>query len=129
MGTSGFSSRADFARSQGQNVTAVNSLQSSVSSMTISKQAEMAQYEFEKASLQAALNGAASSYNSIAQFDTGTSSVPKTGLAVIHEGERVINDDQNKDIVSMLSEIATQVKKTADTLVRVTRNGDAMVTV
>jgi len=128
MGTGGFSSRADFARSKGQNVTAVNSLQSSISTMTMSKQAELAQYEFEKLSLQQALNGAASAYNSAAGFDTGTSYVPKTGLAVIHEGERIINDDQNKDIVSMLSEILTQAKKTADTLVRVTRNGDAMVT-
>lgn len=47
----------------------------------------------------------------IPRFATGSSYVPRTGLAIVHQGERIINPQQNGDIVDSLKTVA---KKTDD---------------
>jgi tape measure domain-containing protein len=88
-------------------------------------------------------------WDNIASYDTGTSYVPKDGMAMIHEGEAVLTKSQNASIthdsstiVSELKALRTEVtnlrysadrtaihsKRAADVLVNVSPNGDAIQT-
>jgi tape measure domain-containing protein len=88
-------------------------------------------------------------WDNIASYDTGTSYVPKDGMAMIHEGEAVLTKSQNESItqdssmiVSELKALRTEVtnlrysaertaihsKRAADVLVNVSPNGDAIQT-
>jgi TP901 family phage tail tape measure protein len=44
------------------------------------------------------------------RFASGTSFVPKTGAALVHKGERIINPQQNQDLVSTLKEVLSAVQ-------------------
>jgi hypothetical protein len=73
--------------------------------------------------------------NNLASFDSGSSFIPKTGIAMVHKGERIINPQQNGDLVAAIKALtqavasgATYSKKTADLLVRVTRDGESLLT-
>ena len=46
---------------------------------------------------------AAAAFAAVAAFDTGTDYVPKTGMAVIHQGERILNTQQNEQITKAFS--------------------------
>lgn len=52
----------------------------------------------------------------IPRFATGTSYVPRTGPAIVHQGERIINPQQNGDIVESLKNVA---KKTEENTVAI----------
>lgn len=73
--------------------------------------------------------------NNLASFDSGVRNVKKTGLAMIHKGENVINNQQSNDILKSLNRLVEVVangnvhaRKTADLLVRVTRDGESLLT-
>lgn len=42
-------------------------------------------------------------------FASGTSYVPRTGPAIVHQGERIINPQQNQDIVSALQQLINKI--------------------
>jgi hypothetical protein len=44
------------------------------------------------------------------RFASGTSFVPRTGAALVHKGERIINPQQNQDLVSTLKEVLSAVQ-------------------
>jgi hypothetical protein len=88
-------------------------------------------------------------WDNIASFDTGTSYVPKDGVAMIHEGEAVLTRSQNASMTQDSATIATELKalrievtnlryssertaihskRAADVLVNVSPNGDAIQT-
>lgn len=47
----------------------------------------------------------------IPKFASGTSFVPRTGPAIVHQGERIINPEQNRDLIRLLEQL---VRKIAD---------------
>lgn len=106
MTSKGFSNVLDFRRAQGQNLAAIGSVQDSTQSQIDAQRKQLAQFEFEKQALQEGLAKAGSAFfNSVAKFDTGTSYVPKTGMAIIHKGERVVSNSQNKDLTALLGQL------------------------
>jgi hypothetical protein len=44
------------------------------------------------------------------RFETGTSFVPRTGVALVHKGERIINPQQNQDLVTVLKQVLSAVQ-------------------
>ncbi|MDC8446461.1 MAG: hypothetical protein LV471_11115 [Nitrosomonas sp.] len=46
----------------------------------------------------------------IPRFATGTSFVPRTGPAIVHQGERIINPQQNQDLVDLLKQLVQKVE-------------------
>jgi hypothetical protein len=44
------------------------------------------------------------------RFETGTSFVPRTGVALVHKGERIINPQQNQDLVTVLKQVLRAVQ-------------------
>jgi hypothetical protein len=75
-------------------------------------------------------------------YDVGTAYVPNTGPAILHQGERVLTASDNKNLsmeiralrMEMMEvkrateDTAKNTRSTSDILVRVTRDGDALVT-
>lgn len=47
-------------------------------------------------------------------FATGSDFVPFTGPAIVHKGERIINNDQNRDIVDALKQLVQSVSKSTE---------------
>lgn len=73
--------------------------------------------------------------NNLASFDVGTSFVPRTGLAMVHKGEQIINSSKNADIALALQELVAEIKKvvassgkTAELLDSVSGGGGAFLT-
>ena len=63
-------------------------------------------------------------FNSVAKFDTGTSYVPKTGMAIIHKGERVVSNSQNKDLTALLGQLVNVMSgnsKSTDDMLKLLR--------
>ena len=137
MGSKGFSNVLDFRRAQGQNLAAIGSVQNSTQSQIDYQRKQLAQFEFEKQMLQEGLARAGNAFfNSVAKFDSGTSYVPKTGMAIIHKGERVVSNSQNKDLTALLGQLVnimgSNSKSTDDMLKllrRVTDGGSSLRTV
>jgi len=118
---SGFSDRLGFLRSQGKNLEVLQLLRVAVDK-SIKGERE-------------ALRAVHSERNKIPSFDVG-GIVPKTGIALVHKGERVINPQQNEAIVNLLQEliIATKSgsnysKSVYDFFSRMTDDGAALRTV
>ncbi|MXS81580.1 hypothetical protein [Nitrosomonas oligotropha] len=61
----------------------------------------------------------------IPRFATGSSYVPRTGPAIVHQGERIINPQQNGDIVDSLKTVARKTEENTNAinnLYRLVRN-------
>lgn len=115
MGMDKFSNVIDFQRAKGRNAAAVMGLQGAVDGQIVQKNFQLQSLMNEKDAFRAALERAASMYMSeVASFDTGISSVPRTGLAMIHKNERIINSEQNADLTTLLEKLIEKVSKNAD---------------
>jgi tape measure domain-containing protein len=87
--------------------------------------------------------------DNLPSYDVGTSFVPQDGPAMIHKGERILTASENSDLSSMNAamvgelralrsevsqlrrdgyETAKNTKRTSDILVRVTRDGESILT-
>lgn len=115
MGTGTFSTGADFRRAQGQNIGMVNELISG------------AEYQIEKKRMAIR--------RSFGSYAVGTSFVPETGLNMNHRGERIINPDQNRDLIFSIKSLVSAVmegnvhaRKTAKILTSVTQDGNSLLT-
>ncbi len=123
--SSGFSSGLDFQRSTGKNLEVLR-LVSQAIDKSISAETESANlFQRERNKLS----------SRIPSFDVG-GIVPKTSLAMVHKGERIINPQQNEALVSLLQDLIGAVKsgtastKDTYTLLRnMTNNGTALNTV
>lgn len=45
----------------------------------------------------------------IPKFASGTSYVPRTGPAIVHQGERIINPEQNQDLIKLLEKLVQKI--------------------
>jgi len=99
--TSGFGDRLSFLRSQGKNLEVLQLL-----SVAVNKSI---------ASERGALQAVASERNRIPipSFDVG-GIVPKTSIAMVHKGERIINPQQNEALVELLQQLITATKSGAN---------------
>lgn len=99
--TSGFGDRLSFLRSQGKNLEILQLL-----SVAVNKSI---------ASERGALQAVASERNRIPipSFDVG-GIVPKTSIAMVHKGERIINPQQNEALVELLQQLLTATKSGAN---------------
>jgi hypothetical protein len=113
MGTDNFSSSLDYLRAKGANAAAVVGLQGVIGNRIAAKNKELAQFEFEKAELQAGLSRAAQMYASFPRYASGSSYIERTGPAIVHQGERIINPAQNSDLVEMLRQVVAKVGTSA----------------
>ena len=43
------------------------------------------------------------------KFASGTSYVPRTGPAIVHQGERIINPEQNQDLIKLLEQLVQKI--------------------
>lgn len=112
MGSDGFSSGLDFQRAKGKNAGAVIGLQDIVSGSISQKNGELSQFMFEEELLQQSLVNAASAYSAaLPRFASGSSYVPQTGLAMVHQGERIINPQQNQDLILSNKQQAKEIKE------------------
>ena len=99
MSTSGFGDRLGFLRSQGKNLEVLQLL-----SIAVSKSIK---------GEQDALRAVNSERNKIPSFDIG-GIVPKTSIAMVHKGERIINPQQNEALVDLLQQLLTATKSGAN---------------
>lgn len=112
MGSDGFSSGLDFQRAKGKNAGAVIGLQDIVSGSISQKNGELSQFMLEEELLQQSLVKAASAYSAaLPRFASGSSYVPQTGLAMVHQGERIINPQQNQDLILSNKQQAKEIKE------------------
>lgn len=91
----GFTSRADFIRSQSINLQILNMLARATNRSIFGETQAANLFQRER--------------NNIPSFDVG-GVVPKTGIALVHKGERVINPQQNEAIVKLLQDVVNAVK-------------------
>ena len=109
-----FGNVIDFQRARGRNAEIVTGLQGVVDGRLMQGRMQLGALISEKEAFKEALARAASMYVSeIASFDTGTSSVPRTGLAIIHKDERIINSEQNGDLTDLLQKLIAKVSENA----------------
>ena len=95
MSASGFGDRLSFLRSQGKNLEVLQLL-----SIAVNKSI---------AGERGALQAVASERNRLPSFDVG-GIVPKTSIAMVHKGERIINPQQNEALVELLQQLLTATK-------------------
>lgn len=93
--SAGFSSRDDFIRSQSINLQILNLLARATNRSIFGEIGAANAFQRER--------------NKIPSFDVG-GVVPKTGIALVHKGERVINPQQNEAIVKLLQDVVNAVK-------------------
>ena len=112
MDSSGFVSGLDFQRAKGKNASAVIGLQGFVSGRIAQENSRLSQFMFEKEMLQQSLANAAVAYSAaLPRYAAGTSYVPNTGLAMVHRGERIINPQQNNDLIGAIKQLAKEMKE------------------
>jgi len=122
--SAGFSNRRDFEISKSLSISLISKLAESISGSINFRRASIADDTNRVSRLQG-----------IQSFASG-GVVPKTGLALIHKNERVINPQQNEAIVDLLKIVADAVKSSGystdqmySLLRNMTNNGTALNTV
>lgn len=99
MSASGFGDRLSFLRSQGKNLEVLQLL-----SIAVNKSI---------AGERGAMQAVASERNRLPSYDVG-GIVPKTSIAMVHKGERLINPQQNEALVELLQQLITATKSGAN---------------
>lgn len=119
--SAGFSNRRDFELSKSLSVSLISKLAESISGSINFRRASIADDTNRVSKLQSFASGGV---------------VPRTGLALIHKDERVINPQQNEAIVDLLKIVADAVKSSGystdqmySLLRNMTNNGTALNTV
>jgi len=97
--TSGFGDRLSFLRSQGKNLEVLQLLSIAVGTAVAGE--------------RGAMQAVASERNKLPSFDVG-GIVPKTSIAMVHKGERIINPQQNEALVELLQQLITATKSGAN---------------
>jgi len=134
--SAGFGSSLEFNRSKSQNISAISSLQSVIGSSISGKNTDIANLITGEATQKKILESILlERIGRAPSFDVG-GVVPKTGLALVHKNERVINPQQNEAIVDLLKMVVDAVKSGSDSndklyklLRSMTNNGTALNTV
>jgi len=134
--SAGFGSSLEFNRSKSQNISAISSLQSVIGSSISGKNADIANLKVGEETQRKILESILlERIGRVPSFDVG-GVVPKTGLALVHKNERVINPQQNEAIVDLLKMVVDAVKSGSDSndklyklLRSMTNNGTALNTV
>lgn len=99
MSASGFGDRLSFLRSQGKNLEVLQLL-----GIAVGKALD---------GVRESARSVASERNKIPSFDVG-GIVPKTSIAMVHKGERIINPQQNEALVDLLQQLLTAAKSGAN---------------
>lgn len=129
MGPDSFSNVLDFQRAKALNVSAIGSLQDSIGSTISSDYASIDSLRLQEINYRNNLDSIAREMvDKLPRYATGSSYITQTGPAILHKGERVINPQQNQDLVDgikMLVKKIEELTQSAETQRRMLR--EAMV--
>lgn len=129
MGSDSFSNVLDFQRAKALNVSAIGSLQDSIDSTISSDYASIDSLKLQEINYRNNLDSIAREMvDKLPRYATGSSYIAKTGPAILHQGERVINPKQNQDLVDGIMTLVKKIEEgtvSAEALRRMLR--EAMV--
>lgn len=100
--TSGFTSSFDFELSQAKNYAILQMLNDAADKSIAAARETMSLFASER--------------NRLTKYATGTAYVPRTGPAIVHQGERIIPADQNKNLAK--TEDSKELKASIDQLIK-----------
>lgn len=115
MGTDNFSNVLDFQRAKALNVSAIGSLQGSIDSTISSDYASIDTLKLQEINYRNNLDSIAREMvDKLPRYASGSSYITKTGPAILHQGERVINPKQNQDLVDGIMMLIKKIEEGTD---------------